>query len=85
MAEYSAITTFLGWCTVINIGLYAFSALMIVLFGRFTKRMHRLLFTLDEKTLDTLYFNFLGHYKLAIFLFNLVPYLALKIMGQPLS
>lgn len=80
MANISTITTFLGWCTVLNFGLYIFSALIIAVFNAPIKKLHAKITNIPAKKLDVLYFNFLSHYKLAIFITNLVPYIALKVM-----
>ena len=81
MINVSVLSEFLGWCTLINIGLLCYSTVMIMLFGDFVKKIHGKLFRISESQLEITYFNFLGHYKLAILVFNLVPYCALKIMG----
>ena len=81
MEDISTITTFLGWCTVINLGLYVFSAVMMTIFNTTIKSIHSKLSRVPAEKLDELYFNFLGNYKLAIFITNLVPYIALKMMA----
>lgn len=80
MDDLPSITTFLGWCTLINIGILTYSTVMLSVFKEPVKRIHSKLFGINQDELVTTYFNFLGNYKLAIFLFNLVPYCALKIM-----
>ena len=81
MDEISTVTTFLGWCTVINIGLLAYSTIMLSLFRAPAKRIHSKLSGVGEEGLDAIYFNFLGNYKLAILVLNIAPYFALKIMA----
>jgi hypothetical protein len=74
------LVTFLGWCTVLNYGVLLVSTFFIVLLGDFAKNLHGKLFKLRSEQLDAIYFVFLGNYKLAIFVFNLTPYIALKIL-----
>lgn len=74
------LTVFLGWCTVINLSIYTFSALFIVVFKRFTTSIHSKLVGMDACELPSLYFKYLGNYKIGIFIFNLAPYIALKLM-----
>lgn len=81
MADMETLTSFFGWCTVINVAFGSFAAIWIVVFRGFTKGLHSAILGVDEDTLDTLYFQFLGNYKLLIFVFNFVPYLALRIMS----
>jgi len=80
MENLSTITAFFGWCTLLNIGLLAFSSVMISLLNTPIKSIHTKLIGVSIEKLDELYFSFLGNYKLAIFVFNLVPYCALKLM-----
>lgn len=42
--------------------------------------MHAKLFELSQADLSLSYFQFLGQYKLAIYVLNLAPYIALRIM-----
>lgn len=74
------LTAFLGWCTLINIGLLLFSTLMIALIKDFAIRVHSKMFDLDPQTLPTMYFDYLGRFKVLVIVFNLVPYLALRII-----
>ena len=73
--------TFLGWCSVINIGLLMFSSIFIVTFRGVSSRIHSKMFDLDEKYLSQAYFQYLAQYKIAIIVFNIVPYFALRIIG----
>jgi hypothetical protein len=74
------LTAFFGWCTVINIGLLLFSTLMVSLVRDFAINMHSKIFNLDPETLPAMYFDYLGRLKLLMIVFNLVPYLALRII-----
>ncbi|MFK7733726.1 MAG: DUF6868 family protein [Pseudomonadales bacterium] len=79
----STVTEFLGWCTVLNYGILTLSTIMLVTkTGNWAKGIHSKLFSIPTENLNPMYFNFLANYKLAIFVFNLVPYIALKIVGQ---
>jgi hypothetical protein len=80
MADIQTITTFLGWCTVINIGLLSFYTIWLMAFRNFTKSVHSTLLGVDQDMLDAAYFQYLANYKLAMIIFNLAPYLALRIM-----
>ena len=80
MVDLLTITTFLGWCSIINIGLLLFYVMLLMVFRSLTKRIHSTLLNVDPEMLDAIYFQFLGNYKLAVIILNIVPYLALKIM-----
>lgn len=81
MISLHELTTFLGWCTAINIGILLFSTLITTLTKSFAASLHSKLFHLDPASLPKMYFDYLGNYKILIMVFNLVPYLALRIMG----
>lgn len=81
MIGINELTTFFGWCTVINLGVYLFSALFIIVFKRFTINLHSKILGIEASELPNMYFKFLGNYKIGIILFNLSPYIALKLMG----
>lgn len=80
MITLASITQFFAWCTLLNIGLFLFSALLLSVFSGPIKKLHSALLSVDPNQLTTLYFNFLARYKLLIIVFNLVPYLALRII-----
>ena len=44
-------------------------------------RLQNWLFPMPRETYDTVIYSFLGMFKIAFLFFNLVPYLALRIMG----
>ena len=71
----------LGWCSVINIGLLMFSSIFVIALRGAASRIHGKMFNLDEKYLSQAYFQYLAQYKIAIIVFNAVPYFALKVMG----
>ena len=81
MENVATITTFLGWLTVINIGIYAITAISVILFRAKIKDIHSKLMGVPTENLNELYFNYLGNFKLAIILLSLSPYLALKVIG----
>lgn len=68
------------WCSVINMGFLLFSMLMIKALRGFIYRVHGKLFNLPPEKIDSLLYLMLGVYKLGIFLFNIVPYIALRII-----
>lgn len=75
------ITEFLGWCAVINCGLLVLSSVLVVAIRGTATKMHSKMFNVDEKFLCEAYFQYLGQYKIALLMFNIAPYFALKIMG----
>ncbi len=82
MNDIEFITTFLGWCSVINISLLVLSTISLMLMREPILRLHSKLFKLSQASLPPIYFQYLAAYKLAILIFNLVPYIALKVMSS---
>lgn len=81
MLEIQMLTSFFGWCTVINLGLLLFSTFTLLVFNLQVKAVHSRLMAIESAGLNALYFNFLGNYKVLILVLNLVPYCALKILA----
>ncbi len=76
------LTTFFGWCTVINSSVLLISSLTIV-FGRNSiVKLHANMFGLEESTLAPAYFQYLAQYKIVTLTMNLAPYIALKILAS---
>ncbi len=72
---------FLGWCTVINMGILIFWFLMIVFVKDFVYSIHNRWFNLSQEKLNSIHYSSMAYYKLTIFIFNLVPYIVLSIMS----
>ncbi|MBT5912193.1 MAG: hypothetical protein HOH59_05255 [Rhodospirillaceae bacterium] len=75
------LTELLGWVSIINIAILLCSTLALISMRGFITKIHSSLFGLDEKDLGRAYFQYLAQYKIAIIVFNIAPYLALKIMS----
>lgn len=68
-------------CSVINIGLFIVAAL-IFCFGRdFVYRIHGRWYKVPEESFNTVFYASMLFYKICILVFNIVPYLALRIVG----
>jgi len=81
MITLSSLTTFLGWCSVVNIGLLLLSVVCVTLIKGPVMNIHSKIFGIDKDELPFMYFEYLGQYKILIIVFNIVPYIALKIMS----
>ncbi|WP_428200064.1 DUF6868 family protein [Aliivibrio salmonicida] len=80
MTNINDITVFFGWCSVINMGFLVFAALFLTLFNDFIINVHSKILGISSSELPSLYFKYLANYKIGIIIFNLVPYIALKLM-----
>lgn len=81
MIAIDTLATFLGWCSVINIGVLVLSTIILIIMREPVASIHSRLFGINQAELPAAYFQYLGNYKIAIFIFNLAPYIALKVMG----
>ena len=80
MTNLDILTVFFGWCAIINIGVLLFTTVSLILMKGFVAGIHSRLFGIDQQNLPEAYFSYLANYKLAILLFNIVPYFALKLV-----
>jgi hypothetical protein len=71
----------LGWCIVINWILLAWWLLFFILAHDWMYRIHGKWFNLSVEKFDAIHYSGMAIFKTAIFVFNLVPYLALRIVG----
>jgi hypothetical protein len=71
----------LGWCIIINWILLAWWLLFFILAHDWMYRIHAKWFNLSVETFDAIHYGGMAIFKTAIFVFILVPYLALRIVG----
>ena len=81
MASIETLTEFFGWMTVINFGMLLLATVMLLSQRKMAARIHGKMFGLDEVDLSRAYFRWVAQYKIGVFLFNLVPWIAFKMMN----
>jgi hypothetical protein len=74
--------SFLGWSVVINSTVVIFWVLMIKYAYNYTYQMHHYWIPISKESFNAIHYGGIGLYKLAIFVFNLVPYFALLLINQ---
>lgn len=72
---------FFLWCAIINFGLLILGVLIITLAHDWVYRLNRRFFPLTVEQFDAINYAWLVFFKIGILLFNLVPYIALRIIG----
>ncbi|MAZ76428.1 MAG: hypothetical protein CMH31_03905 [Micavibrio sp.] len=77
--DLTTFTHFMGWSLGINIGLLLISTIMVCFFKQLSMGFHKKLFNVSDEFLAQSYFNYLARYKLLIIVFNLVPYMVLRL------
>jgi len=71
----------LGWCIVMNWIVLAWWLLFFIIAHDWMYRIHSKWFKIPVETFDAIHYGGMGIFKAAILVFNLVPYLALRIVG----
>ena len=82
MSNLQALTTFLGWCSVINVIALLVASLMLMLMRNFVAGIHGKMFGVSAEKMSLAYVQYLSNYKIAIIILNIVPYVALRIMSS---
>ena len=69
---------FLGWCSVINIGLLIYWILALVFARDWVFQIHTWWFDIPHDRFDEIHYTMMGYYKIMVILFNVTPYLVLR-------
>ncbi len=75
------VRSFLGWCAIINMGLVLWWALFFLLAHDWLYRFHGRWFKISPEQFDAIHYSGIAFFKVGIFLLNVAPYLALRIIG----
>jgi len=70
----------LGWCAVINLGLLLWWCLFFMLAHDWMYRIHGKWFKLPVEGFDAIHYSGMAFFKICILLFNIAPYLAIRIV-----
>ncbi len=79
--DIEKLTRFFMWCTIIDGGVLLLWGGMIMLFPDLVYRLQRRWFPIPREVLTVVLYSFLGLFKIFFIVFNLVPYVALLILG----
>ncbi len=69
------------WCFVINIGLLLWWGLLFIFAHDWMYRVHSKWFKMSVESFCSIHYAGMAFFKILIFVFNVVPYLALLIIG----
>jgi len=78
--DLEQIRTLLGWCTVLNTGLLLFWVVFFIFGQSFIHQVHGRMFAISATTMNTIHYCGMGFYKVLIVVFNLIPYIALRMV-----
>lgn len=72
----------LMWCSVINVALMIVMFLILWLGRSWVYKMHSKMFPITESQFNAIAYSFLGVYKLVIYVFNIIPWIAVCIVSS---
>ena len=73
------IAVLLGWCTVVNIWILMLTVVILTLFRKPVQALHTKMTGLSADDLNQAYFQYMGQFKIFCIIFNLTPYLVIRI------
>jgi hypothetical protein len=79
--DIQTLTTFFGWCSLINGGLLVFISLWFMVAPDLVYRTQTTFFPMSRQTFSLVFYGFLGLFKIFFLVFNLVPYIALHLIS----
>ena len=81
MDNLQTLTTFLGWCSIINLVILSVASILLSSMRDATASLHSKMFGVSKEDMYRAYVQYLSTYKILIIVLNFVPYLALRIMS----
>lgn len=79
--SFELILKVLGWCAVLNLALLLYWFLMIALARNWVYRMHSRWSDISLEQFNATHYKGMVYFKIAIFFFNVMPYLAMRIVA----
>ena len=79
--DLQTLTSFFMWCTIIDGGILILWTVFSVLAPDLVYRTQSKWFPIPRETFNVVIYSFLGLFKIVFLVFNVVPYVALLIVG----
>ena len=79
--DIQTLTSFFMWCSIINIGFLIFLALVYMLVPNLAYQLQSKFIPISRETFDIVFYSFIGFFKVIVLVFNVVPWIALLIIG----
>jgi hypothetical protein len=79
--DIETIRAFFMWCTIINGSLFILAFLITAFAGDWVYRLNSAWYRIPRDTFNMVIYCFIGLFKLFVVTFNVVPFLALLIIG----
>ncbi len=69
------------WCTILNVALLVLWSLICLCAADRVYRIYSKWFSVSRETFNVAIYSFIALHKILVFVFNLIPYIALFIVG----
>ena len=79
--DINALQRFFMWCTIINGAWFVFAAMICVFAADWVFRMQSKWFPISRDAYNVVIYSFFALFKIVFVVFNVVPYVALLIVG----
>ena len=79
--DINALERFFMWCTIINGVWFVFAAMICAFAGNWVYRMSSKWFPVSRDAFNVVIYSFFALFKIIFLVFNVVPYVALLIVG----
>ena len=76
------VRSMLAWCTLINMVILLIWVILLLFCHKFFYKVHSKMFNLSEEAFYKVNYMSLGLFKIGVILFNLIPYLSLRIIAS---
>ena len=79
--DIQTLTTFFMWCTIMNGALLVLWTIIYMLAPDLVYRTQSKFFPIPRETFNVVFYSFIGLFKIVFLVFNVIPYVALRIVG----
>ena len=79
--DIQTLQTFFMWCTIINAALLVLTGMILAFAGDWVYRISSKWYPISREASNVAIYSFMGLFKIFFLMFNLVPYVALLIIG----
>lgn len=79
--DIQTLTIFFMWCSIMNGALLVFWTTMCISAPDLVYRTQSKWFPIPRETYNVIIYSFIGLFKIVFLVFNVVPYVALRIVG----
>jgi len=79
--DIQLMTKFFLGCTIVNVSLLILSFFLWMFAADFIYKLHGRWFPMPRETFNVVFYCFIGIYKILVYVFNIVPWVVLWILG----